>query len=620
MRLHVKCFKKKRISGDTKVQLLGNAPLLPLLIKMAIPSIISMSINAIYSAIDSVFIGQYLGSEGLAAGTTFQPLELMVCQYTMTSLAYGASVRMSTAFGERRYTLANYNMTLCVCVSLVVTAVANAAFVPCLTQILEAIGAEGVVLKYAYQYAIIIFTLGMIGSLFSYSLGPLLRCENRAVLAMGRLLVSCVLNIIFHAIFFVGIPSMEFYAASVSTVLSQYAVGVWMILNLAGVLKGGVLRFAFRSLTYSIAELHYVTPKPAEENPTPKEESQHAFSTVLTSTTVVDEKTGLLQKDVCEEDLSTPHLSTTWDSDDVTVEERQSIRNAAIGPRELPDRPDHTSSQYSIYYCIRRAFQQRKGSCISQRKKGPAKESKFARKHPRTAFMLSSVYKISVLGIPSYVNFLAIPMGVFIGNININRYAAGDSEVVYKSAIGLGERIILFLHCPAHGFYQAFASILGFNLGARKYTRVSILVNYAGTIMAGLLLAIWAVCEGAMDLLMKMFVNADDVELMKVAPRLIRIIIASYPLVGFLQLGSAIAQMEKRPFLASFLQLNRVVLCMSLQFVLPEILTGNQVEAIFYAYPIADLISGIVALVFYCAWIAKYRRLAKDEIRYKELC
>ena len=102
--------------------------------------------------------------------------------------------------------------------------------------------AEDMVYRYAYQSGIVAIPGYTFGYIFVNAIGPILRAENRANLSMVRQMLGAGLNIILDAIFFYCVPKMEYYAASVSTCISLFIVSAWMVLNIFGWIKGGVLR------------------------------------------------------------------------------------------------------------------------------------------------------------------------------------------------------------------------------------------------------------------------------------------------------------------------------------------------------------------------------------------
>ena len=76
---------------------LGSAPLGKLLVKFAVPSIISMLVSALYNIVDQIFIGQGVGYLGNAATNVAFP-------FTTVSTAIALMMGIGTA--------ANFNLNL----------------------------------------------------------------------------------------------------------------------------------------------------------------------------------------------------------------------------------------------------------------------------------------------------------------------------------------------------------------------------------------------------------------------------------------------------------------------------------------------------------------------------
>lgn len=233
-----------------KIQRLGTDKLLPLICKIAIPNIVGMTTTAIYNNADSAFVGQYMGQDGLTANGLFAPMENLLVVSVVVALSNGASSLISPAFGRRDFQATNYYITvfsiLCYCWAVLLPI----CTLPWLDTFLRVLGASTpAVLEYSRQYALIVLTAGTVAVEFSLGTGALIRSENRSVLSMGRQILGAALNVVLDAMLFATlVAQMGYYCASVSTAVSQLAVGLWMLLNLLGVCKGGVLRLDYRLL------------------------------------------------------------------------------------------------------------------------------------------------------------------------------------------------------------------------------------------------------------------------------------------------------------------------------------------------------------------------------------
>ena len=72
---------------------LGSAPLGKLLVKFAVPSIISMLVSALYNIVDQIFIGQGVGMYGNAATNVAFPLTTLATAVGLMLGIGGASDR-----------------------------------------------------------------------------------------------------------------------------------------------------------------------------------------------------------------------------------------------------------------------------------------------------------------------------------------------------------------------------------------------------------------------------------------------------------------------------------------------------------------------------------------------
>ena len=65
-------------------------PILPLLISMALPMVISMMVNSLYNIVDSLFVGKYSES-GLTALSIIYPLQLLMIAIAVGTVKFRLS-------------------------------------------------------------------------------------------------------------------------------------------------------------------------------------------------------------------------------------------------------------------------------------------------------------------------------------------------------------------------------------------------------------------------------------------------------------------------------------------------------------------------------------------------
>lgn len=189
-----------------------------LLAQFAIPSVISMLVNALYNIVDQIFIGHGVGYLGNAATTVTLPLmTIFLAISTMTG--GGASAYAAIRLGEKkeeeaRYTLGNVFLLLSI-VGIMITIISSLF----LEDILYIFGATAQNIDYALTYAgIIVFgcTFNMLGT----GLSNMARCDGSPKVAMYSMVSGALLNTILDPIF-IYVFHLGVAGAAIATVLSQ---------------------------------------------------------------------------------------------------------------------------------------------------------------------------------------------------------------------------------------------------------------------------------------------------------------------------------------------------------------------------------------------------------------
>jgi putative MATE family efflux protein len=195
-----------------------NAPVKPLVMKLAVPTIISMLITNIYNLVDTAFIGTLGTSASGAVGVVFGYMAILqACGFMF---GQGSGILMSRALGagdrEQAKIAAASGFYISMLMGLFI-AVVTAIW---LHPIVMLLGSTVTIAPYAETYIgyILIAAPAMIGS---FSLNNLLRFEGRAKLGMIGLLAGSLLNIAGDALFIFGFK-MGIAGAGLSTCISQY--------------------------------------------------------------------------------------------------------------------------------------------------------------------------------------------------------------------------------------------------------------------------------------------------------------------------------------------------------------------------------------------------------------
>ena len=65
---------------------LGETPILKLIMQMSTPSVVSMMVIAAYSMVDAIFVGRFVGPDGLAAIGSNIPATISMMDYNVEHL------------------------------------------------------------------------------------------------------------------------------------------------------------------------------------------------------------------------------------------------------------------------------------------------------------------------------------------------------------------------------------------------------------------------------------------------------------------------------------------------------------------------------------------------------
>jgi len=191
--------------------------------RFTFPAIAGIVIAGIQSIVDGFFIGNGLGSHGLAAVTlAFPILMLIVAIGIMVGMGSSSLIALELGKSNRgRAVDVVSNVFSMLLVTGSVIMVLGHLFAGSLISLL---GAEGVVAVMMNDYLQIIFT-GVIFIFFALALDPLVRNDGRPVFAMKVLVFSVLVNILLDYIFVMKL-GMGMTGAAVATVIAFALIAI----------------------------------------------------------------------------------------------------------------------------------------------------------------------------------------------------------------------------------------------------------------------------------------------------------------------------------------------------------------------------------------------------------
>ncbi|NCB41747.1 MAG: MATE family efflux transporter [Clostridia bacterium] len=216
--------KSNNLSNDNSKNQnpMGTFPIFPLIVKMSLPAMFSMFIQAFYNIVDSIYVSR-LGETSLSAITLIFPIQLLSIAISVGT-SVGLSSLISRRLGENRQKdadlTASHGVFLGVC-SWVVFAIFGLFFSK---PFVSAFSEDPAIVIPAASYCMII----CMGSLFVFiaiNAEKIMQGTGNMLLPMACALSGAVTNIILDPIFifgYFGVPAMGVTGAAIATIIGQF--------------------------------------------------------------------------------------------------------------------------------------------------------------------------------------------------------------------------------------------------------------------------------------------------------------------------------------------------------------------------------------------------------------
>ncbi len=188
---------------DARSKMLGEKPLIPLFIKLAIPSIIGMLTQAFYNVADRYFVGNIENVGGLSIAGVGVTLPLLFVLMGVSMLCgIGGAANISIKMGQKDKAGAEKVLGNALSSLAIITVLINVSFLFFSEPILKLFGATAENLPYALTYFRIIL-IGNFWNSFAFAFNQLIRAEGNSKRAMYAMLIGAGSNIILDYIFIV---------------------------------------------------------------------------------------------------------------------------------------------------------------------------------------------------------------------------------------------------------------------------------------------------------------------------------------------------------------------------------------------------------------------------------
>ena len=203
--------------NNNKMDLLGSAPVSKAPLKMGIPTMIGMMINALYNLVDAYFVGS-LGTSQMGAISVVYPLGQVVVGLGLL-FGNGAASYISRLLGKNNKKLANKVASTAVYGSISVGAILIIISMIFLKPILRTLGATESIMPYAITYCSI-YIISCIFSVFNVAMNNIVTSEGSAKTTMYALMSGAILNMVLDPIF-IYVFNLGVAGAAIATAISQ---------------------------------------------------------------------------------------------------------------------------------------------------------------------------------------------------------------------------------------------------------------------------------------------------------------------------------------------------------------------------------------------------------------
>ncbi|KLV05106.1 multidrug transporter [Photobacterium aquae] len=191
--------------------------------RYAIPSVVAMLVNGLYQVIDGIFVGHFIGYEGLAGINMAWPAIGIIAGIGIL-IGMGAGSLISIYRGEGNESLAKHTLSTAVALMVAAGALLYLVLHYLAPLFLTMQGATGKPLTMGLEY-IQVFSWGAVFTIAAGAMPMLVRNDDSPNLATLLMAAGAVLNIILDYLF-IGHFGMGLKGAAMATVIAQIAITI----------------------------------------------------------------------------------------------------------------------------------------------------------------------------------------------------------------------------------------------------------------------------------------------------------------------------------------------------------------------------------------------------------
>ena len=217
---------EKLIMKTSNTQLLGTLPISKLLIQQAIPASIGILVMSLNILIDTIFVGQWIGSEAIAAINVVLPVSFFIAALGMAIGVGGASI-ISRSLGEKNIIKAEQTFGNQITLTFLITILVVIFGLFFVNQIIPIFGGKGSLFSFAKTYYVIVM-YGVPVLAFCMMANNTIRAEGKPKNAMYAMLLPSISNLTLDYIL-IKVFDMGMMGAAWATSLSYGVCATYII-------------------------------------------------------------------------------------------------------------------------------------------------------------------------------------------------------------------------------------------------------------------------------------------------------------------------------------------------------------------------------------------------------
>ncbi|MBQ6631370.1 MAG: MATE family efflux transporter [Romboutsia sp.] len=201
-----------------------------LILLFSIPLLIGNIFQQLYSVVDTIVVGRFLGVQSLAAIGSTSSMSFLILG-SATGLCSGFSVLISQKFGANDSEGLKEAVASSIILSIIMAIIITIISVSTTKPLLNLINTPSDIVNDSYSYIVVIFS-GTAASIFYNMISSILRALGDSKTPLYFLIACSVLNIILDVVFIVSFK-MGISGAAYATVISQGVAGLLCLIYTA---------------------------------------------------------------------------------------------------------------------------------------------------------------------------------------------------------------------------------------------------------------------------------------------------------------------------------------------------------------------------------------------------